>query len=168
MAAIVAAVRVEEAKYKDLEYVARITVRDQQRRDPAAPSDITTMARRRVVFQGDRTFFRHEAFERVGALKYRHEETSACDGERTRTVVAGNCANIHLGRWRHPFLFPAHSLPLAHNGLNFPLSIYLAGTRAIPRTSGIPRGSSMPSRGRLSGGSRRISRARRRSTAFAA
>jgi peroxiredoxin len=140
MAAVVAAVRAEEAKYRDLEYVARITVRDVQRRDPAAPSEITTMARRRVVFQGDRTFFRHEAFERIGPTRYRHEETSACDGERTRTVVAGNCANIHQGRWRHPFLFPAHSLSLAHNSLNFPLSTYLSGTRAIHAYLGDPPG----------------------------
>ena len=67
----------------------------------------------------------------IGAMKYRHEEISACDGERTRTVVAGNCANIHLGRWQHPAISPAHSLPLAHYGINFPLSIYLSGTEAI-------------------------------------
>ena len=30
-----------------------------------------------------------------------------------------------------PGLVPAHSLPLAHNGINFPLSIYLSGTAAI-------------------------------------
>jgi peroxiredoxin len=140
MAAIVAAVRAEEARYQDVEYVARITVRDVQRKDRAAPSDITTMARRHVVFQGGRTFFRHEAFERVGAVKYRHEETSAYDGERTRTVVGGNCVNIHLGRWQHPQVFPAHTLPLAHYGVNFPLSVYLCGTAAIHAHLGYPLG----------------------------
>ena len=44
----------------------------------------------------------------------RREEISAYDGERTRTVIAGNCANIHLGRFEHPDISPAHSLPLAH------------------------------------------------------
>lgn len=138
LAPIVEALRAEEAKYRDIEYVVRIVGRDPQRRDPNAPSDVTTMVRRRVVFQGDRTYFRHEAFERVGAIKYRHEETSAYDGERTRTVIAGNCANIHLERWRHPRLLPAHTLPLAHHGINFPLSIYLGGTSAIHAYLGYP------------------------------
>jgi peroxiredoxin len=131
LAAIIAAVRAEEVKYKDIEYVARITVRDLQRKDPANPAEVTTMAKSRVVLQGERIFFRHHAFERVGASKYRHEEVSAFDGERTRTVVAGNCANIHLGRWQHPAISPAHSLPLAYDRVNFPLSTYLGGTEAI-------------------------------------
>ncbi len=131
LAAIIAAVRAEEAKYKDIEYAARITVRDLQRKDLTNTAEVTTMATRRVVLQGDRIFFRHQAFERVGAVKYRIEETSAYDGERTRTVVADNCANIHLGRWQHPDISPVHSLPLAHYRVNFPLSIYLGGTKAI-------------------------------------
>ncbi len=126
-----AAVRAEEAKYKDVEYVARVTVRNPNRKDAANPSEVTTLATRRVVLQGDRTFFRHQAFERAGMIKYRHEETSACDGDRTRTVVAGNCVNIHLGRWQHPGVYPIHSLPLSHHGINFPLSVYLSGTAAI-------------------------------------
>lgn len=140
LAAVVAAVRAEEVKYRDVEYTVRITVRDIQRRDPSTPSDITTMARRRVVFQGDRTYFRREAFERVGATRFRHEEVSAYDGERTHTVVGDNCANIHLGRWRHPQLAPVHALSLDHMGVNFPLSIYLAGTRAIHAELGYPPG----------------------------
>ncbi len=131
MAAIIAAVRAEEAKYKNIAYVARITVRDARRKDPANPGEVTTLATRRVVLEGDRTSLRYQAFERVGAVKYRHEETSAYDGERTVTVIAGNCANIHLGRWQHPAIAPAHSLPLVHYSANFPLSIYLSGTEAI-------------------------------------
>jgi hypothetical protein len=131
MAAVVAAVRAEEAKFKDIEYVARTTVRDPNRKDPANPSDVTTLATSRVVVQGDRTFYRYQAFERVGIIKYRIEEVSACDGERTRTVVADNCANIHLGRWRHPRLVPIHSLPLSYERIHVPLSIYLGGSEAI-------------------------------------
>jgi hypothetical protein len=131
MAAIIAAVRTEEARFQDIEYVAQITVRDASRKDPANPSDVTTLAMRRVVLQGDRIFFRHQAFERVGMMKYRVEETSAYDGERTRTVVADNCANIHMSRWQHPGIYPAHSLPLSHHRIDFPLSVYLGGTEAI-------------------------------------
>jgi peroxiredoxin len=148
MAAIAAAVRAEEAKFQDIEYVVRIVVRDRQRQDGTAPSDITTIARHRVVLQGDRTFLWHDAFERVGAVKFHHDETSAYDSERTRTVIAGNCVNIHLGRWRHPAMVPAHSLPLAHYGVNFPLSIYLSGTGEIHAYLGYPPGlvDSIPNR----------------------
>ncbi len=131
MAAVVAAVRAAEAKYKDIEYVARITVRDANRKDPANPSEVTTLATRRVVLQGDRIFFHHQSFERAGMAKYRVEETSAYDGERTRTVVADNCASIHLGRWQHPDIYPIHTLPLSGEPIKFPLSVYLGGTEAI-------------------------------------
>jgi thiol-disulfide isomerase/thioredoxin len=131
MAAIVAAVRAEEAKYRDIEYVARIVVRDSTRKDPGEPADVTTLATRRVVLQGDRTYLRFQAFERMQGIKARRELISAFDGERTRTVTAGNCANIHLGRFLHPEISPAHGLPLAHYKLNFPLSVYLSGTQAI-------------------------------------
>ena len=131
MAAIVAAVRAEEAKYRDIEYVARIVIRDTSRKDPAEPADVTTMATRRVVLQGDRIYLRHQAFERMPGYKGRRELVSAYDGERTRTVTSGNCANIHLGRFLHPEISPAHSLPLAHYKLNFPLSVYLSGTLTI-------------------------------------
>ena len=65
------------------------------------------------------------------ATKAVREELSAYDGDQTRTVVAGNCVNIHLGRFEHPDIYPAHSLPLAHYLVNFPLSVYLSGTEAI-------------------------------------
>ncbi len=131
MAAIVAAVRAEEAKYRNLEYVVRIVIRDTSRKDPAEPADVTTIATRRVVLQGDRSYFRHQAFERMPGIKTRWEVVSAYDGEKTRTVTSGNCVNIHLGRFLHPEIFPAHSLPLAHYKLNFPLSVYLSGTLTI-------------------------------------
>src|SRR5262249_12102184 len=63
MAAIVAAVRAEEAKYRDIEYVARIVVRDLKRQDPVDPADVTTQATRRVVLQGDRIYFRNVSFD---------------------------------------------------------------------------------------------------------
>jgi hypothetical protein len=131
MAAIIAALRAEEAKYRNIEYVARIVIRDASRKDSADPSDVTTMATRRVVLQGDRSYFRYQAFERMEGMKGRKEQISAYDGEKTRTVSVGNCANIHLGHFRHPDIYPAHGLPLAHSNINFPLSVYLSGTKAI-------------------------------------
>ena len=131
MTAIVAAVRAEEAKYRDLEYVARIVIRFKARNDPEDPADVTTLATRRVVLQGDRHYIRYQAFERMPQIKLRWELISAYDGDRTRTVTTSNCANIHLGRFIHPEIFPAHAIPLAHYKINFPLSVYLSGTAAI-------------------------------------
>jgi thiol-disulfide isomerase/thioredoxin len=137
--AIIASVRAEEAKYKDLEYVARIVVRDAARKDPADDTDVTTLATRRVVLQPDRNYVRYEAFERMRGVKLRWELISAYDGEKTRTVTSGNCANIHLGRFVHPEIVPAHELPLAHYKLNFPLSVYLSGSEAIRAYHNYPR-----------------------------
>ena len=78
-----------------------------------------------------RIFFRKQAHERVLATKSVRAEISAYDGEQTRTVVSGNCVNIHLGRFEHPDIYPAHCLSLAHYLVNFPLSAFLRGTEAI-------------------------------------
>ena len=91
------------------------------------------------MLQGDRVFLRRDAHERVLATKRHREELSAYDGEQTRTVVVGNCANIHLGRFEHPDVYPAHGLPLAHYRVNFPLSAYLTGTDAIHAHPKYPR-----------------------------
>jgi hypothetical protein len=138
MAAIVAALRAEEARFKDVEYVARVTARDTRRKDPNNPAEVTTLTTRRVVLLGGRTYYQERAFEREFATKTRYQETSAYDGERTRTVVAGNCANIHLGRFVHPKLCPVHGLPLAHDEVSFPLSVYLGGSEAIHSYLGDP------------------------------
>ncbi len=131
MIAIVAAVRAEEAKYRDIEYLVKITTRAADRQSPERPPDLTLLETRHVVLQGDRILFRKEAHERMLATKAAREEISVFDGDQTRTVVAGNCVNIHLGRFEHPDIYPAHSLPLAHYFVNFPLSVYLGGTEAI-------------------------------------
>jgi hypothetical protein len=139
MAAIVAAVRAEEAKYRDIEYVARITTRGADSKAPGDPAEVKSLATRRVVLQGDHIYFRDESFDRVLETKRHREEVSAYDGDRTRTVIAGNCVNIHLGRFEHPDLSPAHTLPLAHYRVNFPLSTYLSGTEAIHAHPKYPR-----------------------------
>ncbi len=131
MAPIVAAVRAQEAKYRDVEYVVKVTTREMDREFPDRTPELTSLGTRHVVLQGDRIFFRKQAHERVLATKSVREEISAYDGEQTRTVVSGNCANIHLGRFEHPDIYPAHCLSLAHYLVNFPLSAFLSGTEAI-------------------------------------
>ncbi len=131
MAKIVAEVRAQEARYKDIEYVVKITTRQADRQAPDRPPGVTSMETRRVVLQGGRIYFRKDVHERILASRVALEEISAYDGERTRTVVADNCANIHLSRFEHPDVYPAHNLTLAHYRVTFPLSAYLAGTEAI-------------------------------------
>ncbi len=139
MAAIVAALRVEEARYADVEYVARITTRKPDPTDPANATELTSMATRRVVLQWDRISFRSDSFDRMPGAKVHREEVSAYDGKRTVTVIAGNCVNIHLGRFEHPDIASAHGLPVAHDRVNVPLSVYLSGTEAIHADPRYPR-----------------------------
>jgi thiol-disulfide isomerase/thioredoxin len=139
MAAIVADVRAQEAKYRDIESVIKITTRKVDRQPADESAGVTSMETRRTVLQGDRIYLSRDAHERVLATKPHRQELSAYDGERTRTVVAGNCVNIHLGRFEHPDVYPAHDLTLAHYRVNFPLSAYLAGAEAIHAHPKYPR-----------------------------
>jgi thiol-disulfide isomerase/thioredoxin len=128
---VIAALRAEEEKYRDIEYSLRLTTRKVDPKAPEGPGDVQSQETRHVVLQGDRVWFRGESTTRVFKTDLRREELSAYDGERTRSVIAGNCANIHLGRFEHPDVYPAHTVPLIHYRLNFPLSVYLSGGDAI-------------------------------------
>ncbi len=128
---VIAALRAEEQKYRDIEYSLKLTTRKADPKAPADPGEVQSQETRRVVLQGDRVWFRGESTSRVFKTDRRRQEFSAYDGERTRSVIAGNSANIHLGRFEHPDVYPAHTVPLIHYRLNFPLSVYLSGGDAI-------------------------------------
>ena len=138
-AAVIAAVHAQEARYRDVEYVVKITTRTADQGSADRASELTSLETRRVVLQGDRIFFSKREHERVLATKTAREELSAYDGVETRTVVAGNCVNVHVGRHEHPAACPAHSLALAHFLVNLPLSVYLGGTEAIAAHPNFPR-----------------------------
>ncbi len=138
-AAVIAAVHAQEARYRDVEYVVKITTRTADQGSADRASELTSLETRRVVLQGDRIFFSKREHERVLATKTAREELSAYDGVETRTVVAGNCVNVHVGRHEHPGACPAHSLALAHFLVNLPLSVYLGGTEAIAAHPNFPR-----------------------------
>ncbi len=128
---VIEALRAEEEKYRDIEYFLRRTTRKVGPGVPHGPGDVQSQESRRVVLQGDQVWYRGESISRNFKTEKRQEEYSAYDGERTQTVIAGNSANIHLGRFEHPNVYPAHTVPLIHYHLNFPLSVYLAGSEAI-------------------------------------
>ncbi len=137
--AIIAAVHAQEARYRDVEYVVKITTRTADQGSADRAPELTSLETRHVVLQGDRIFFSKREHERVLATKTAREEISAYDGVRTRTVVAGNCVNVHLGRFELAGACPAHSLALAHFLVNLPLSVYLGGTEAIAAHANSPR-----------------------------
>ena len=131
LAAIIEALRAEEAKYADIEYALRIRFRQADPADPDGPGTPLSEVTRRVVLQGDKNYFRGELASKAFATERRNVQTSAFDGERTITVIDGNSVNIHVGRAEHPDVYPAHAVSLEHYLLNFPLSVYLSGTTAI-------------------------------------
>jgi hypothetical protein len=55
MAAIVAAVRAEEAKFRDIEYTVRIVGRDTSPNGAGRADDVTKLVTWHAIFQGDRT-----------------------------------------------------------------------------------------------------------------
>src|SRR4051794_5579927 len=101
LAAIIAAVEAEEAKFRDIEYWAQITAR---KVDPKVGDggEMVSEEKRHVVLQGERIHFRNNAVRHFAAKKIEREEISAFDGEQTRTVATGNSANVHVGRFEHP------------------------------------------------------------------
>ena len=58
MAACLAALRAEEAKYQDLEYLIRTTSRKAGAKPGEAADEFTAEETRQVVLQGDRIFYR--------------------------------------------------------------------------------------------------------------
>ena len=141
-----------------------------QRQDPAAPSDVTTMrpAPRRppggpdlLPAPGVRTRRRGEVSPR-GDLGLRRRADAHGRRRQLRQHPPGPLAAPAI-------VFPRTALPLAHYGVNFPLSIYLSGTEAIHAHLEYPPGLvDAGRRGRPSARSRRVSRARSSSTASAA
>ena len=139
-AAVIAAVHAQEARYRDVEYVVKITTRTADQGSADRASEFPRRRSRLAV-----SCFRETAFSSAS------ENTSACSrrkqhersfqpttGVETRTVVAGNCVNVHVGRHEHPGACPRTAW-LAHFLVNLPLSVYLGGTEAIAAHPNFPR-----------------------------
>ena len=139
---LIAALRAEEAKYRDVDYSLRLTTRNV---DPTTGKDrpeIQAQETRRVVLQGNLLWFRGESTTHLFDTVFQRDELAAYDGEHTRTVYAGNSATIHVGRFEHADIYPPHTIPLCHYRVNFPLSVYLSGADAIyayPKLAQLPR-----------------------------
>jgi len=131
MAEIIRAVRVNEARYRDLETVIR-TQRQIPDEHDAKKFTVAYDHLRHVIRQGDLFYFHGEDVRlQPDGKTLRHERISAFDGEKTRSVDYGQSANIHIGPWESQYVYPPHSWALFAWYINFPLSVYLQGTEAI-------------------------------------
>jgi RNA polymerase sigma factor (sigma-70 family) len=131
MAEIIRHVRENEDRYNNLETVVRLVeIAVSNGNSPWSAKQVD--ATRRTVNQADLVFY-HSVAERtrLNDEKERHEIISAYDGEKTRSVEGGNCANIHLGRHESQYVSPPHVWVLLAQRVNFPLSVFLRGTDAI-------------------------------------
>ncbi len=126
LAEIIRAVADAEKRYRQLD--ARLIAR----RTGEKPVPLREEIHLHFVWQGDLFYF--EAREKHLAPTGEPTEgrrVSAYDGERTRSVVYGNCVNIHRGRHPWPQLYLPHCWCLYFGKVHFPLSVYLSGTEAI-------------------------------------
>lgn len=144
---IIAALKNDEEKYRNIEYHCVITTHDYLHdfdevggkpaaaqnglREPLEAPKESMRDERLFVFQGEPFRFERKFRQTIGKANYNHSFISAFDGEKTRTVESDAYANIHMGRFEFPEVYPPHSIPLIHYKLNFPLSVYLGGTKAI-------------------------------------
>ncbi len=91
MAPIVAEVRAQEAKYRDIEYIVKSTIREADPKAPDRPADVTSTETCQVVLQGDRISFKKDAHERVLATRRMGRSfrpTTASERARSSPAVA--------------------------------------------------------------------------------
>ena len=129
MVEIIKHVRENELRYFDLETIVRRTTQVADAKDRKKWSPITTDELWHTVQQDDLIYFRGET-SRTGDI-VRTQQSSAFDGEKTRSIEYGNSVNIHLGRKESPDVYPPHNWALVRLRINFPLSVFLEGTDAI-------------------------------------
>jgi peroxiredoxin len=133
---VIEQVRLAEERYRNLETVVRITSQDEVNptdlndRKNVSKSDETSY----LLQQGDLFLFKWREVQSFGAGEPTvTEQVAAFDGETTRCVIFGNCANVFAGRHEPPRLYPPHTWCLRTLWVNYPLSVYLQGTEAIKK-----------------------------------
>lgn len=139
MAMVIDAVQENESRYRNLETTTTLTT------EYGANEYVYTkrVETSHVVRQDELIHYRGTTeFQRDNTPPFRFERWSAFDGERTRSVEAGNSANIHLGRYEASQVYPPHTWAMMPLWVNIPLSVYLQGTEAVaahPKTRRVPR-----------------------------
>ncbi|HEV3342039.1 MAG TPA: redoxin family protein [Pirellulales bacterium] len=133
---IIERVRQAEDRYTNLETTVRIGAQDESK--PADPQSRLNVAKneetRYTLEQGDRFLFkRRDVQTLISGEQVVSEQTAAFDGETTRSIVYGNCANVYAGRHEPSQLYPPHTWGMYPLWVNFPLSVYLQGTEAIQK-----------------------------------
>ncbi len=156
---IINAVREQEQRYRNLEYVVRqeyffrsdhplhpwSIIGDGTPEKTLPPPPMETSPRVvetiHVVHQGDLVSFRLDRTARTTeGMQPAHRSESAYDGTRTVSVEQGHSANIHLSRYEASQVVPPHVWAMQQLGVNFPLSVFLEGGDALHSHPKVRRG----------------------------
>lgn len=127
---IIDAVRVNEARYHNLETIVRIKTRW----EVDSPLNIRQQEEsRHTIEQGERFWFHSEENQTLASgEKIKSERLAAFDGEFTRSIEFGNSVNVHIGRHEPVRMVPPHGWAVFQLRVSsLPLSVFLAGTTAI-------------------------------------
>ncbi len=147
---IISAVREQEQRYRNLEYVVRqeyffrsdhplhpwsiVGGSTPEKTLPPAPMETSprVVETIHVVHQGDLVSFRLDRTARTTeGMQPAHRSESAYDGTRTVSVEHGHSANINLSRYEASQVVPPHVWAMQQLGVNFPLSVFLEGGDAL-------------------------------------
>lgn len=127
---IIDAIRVNEARYHNLETVVRIKTRWEL----GSPLNIRQQEEaRHTIEQGERFWFHSEENQTLASgEKIKSERLAAFDGEFTRSIEFGNSVNVHTGRHEPARMVPPHGWAVFQLRVSsLPLSVYLSGAAAI-------------------------------------
>ena len=144
LAALIQAIRAEESRFQHFSATVRTTrfyhgsngsIRDgAERRDlePRQPPLLSTTLLQRQIIDGDRFQFTGEDLvEKSSGPQSLSRQTWVCNGTETVSVIEKNCVTKYVGRVEAPIMTPPHAWGLFHLAVNFPMSVYLAGTDAF-------------------------------------
>lgn len=128
---IIEQVEANEALYQRLETVVHFTQRSSVAAEKG-PSILSQNARWHTILQGDLLWFRSKDVVALPSGKQMPGGSlSAFDGQRSRSVEYGNCVNIRQGRYEPWQIMPPHNWAMHQFQINFPLSVFLRGVKAI-------------------------------------
>lgn len=127
---IVNAIRVNEARYHNLETVVRIKTRW----EIGSLSNVRQQEETRHTIEQRELFWFHQQgnYTLASGEKIKRERLAAFDGEFTRSIEFGNSVNVHTGRHEPARMVPPHGWSVFQLRISsLPLSVYLSGTTAI-------------------------------------
>lgn len=128
MAAIISALREQERRFRHLETVLRQEVDY----EPGKWTVASQIQENHTIRQGELLYYEGKDVTRMQTgEKMTPRRVSAYNGTRTVSIENDNCANIHPRRYEPSQVLPPHTWGIFNLYVNFPLSIYLQGGKAL-------------------------------------